>query len=132
MNRFARFMYGRNGTDHLSLFLVILGCIITFLPWNILDKIPICDIIGLAVTLWGLFRVFSKKVAARRLENERFLRIWYAIKNFFIRIFKPRADAKTHRIFRCPACRQKVRVPRGKGKIAITCPKCAHKFTRKS
>ena len=83
MNRFARFMYGRNGTDHLSLFLVILGCIITFLPWNILDKIPICDIIGLAVTLWGLSRVFSKKVAARRLENERFLRIWYAIKNFF-------------------------------------------------
>jgi len=126
MNRFTKFMYGRNGVDHLSLFIMVLACILTFLPW-----LP-CDIIGLVLIVLAILRIFSKRVAARRKENEILLRCWYAVKNFFKRLFTPRADRKTHRIFRCPKCRQKARVPKGKGKIAIKCPRCGHKYTRKS
>ena len=126
MNRLRQFMIGRNGVDPLSLAMMLLACILTFLPW-----LP-CDIAGLVIIVLAVLRMFSRRVEARRKENAVFMRAIYAIKNFFIRIFRPRPDRKTHRIFRCPKCRQKVRVPRGKGKIAISCPKCGNKFTRKS
>ena len=126
MNRLTKFMYGRNGIDQLSLVIVVLACILTFLPWLA------CDIIGLVLVVIAFWRIFSKRVDKRRKENAVLLRVWFAIKNFFKRLFTPRADRKTHKIFRCPKCRQKARVPRGKGKIAIKCPKCGHKYTRKS
>ena len=126
MNRLTKFMYGRNGIDQLSLVIVVLACILTFLPWLA------CDIIGLVLVIIAFWRIFSKRVDKRRKENAVLLRVWFAIKNFFKRLFTPRADRKTHKIFRCPKCRQKARVPRGKGKIAIKCPKCGHKYTRKS
>jgi len=126
LNRLTKFMYGRNGIDQLSLVIVVLACILTFLPWLA------CDIIGLVLVVIAFWRIFSKRVDKRRKENAVLLRVWFAIKNFFKRLFTPRADRKTHKIFRCPKCRQKARVPRGKGKIAIKCPKCGHKYTRKS
>ena len=119
-------MYGRNSIDQLSLVIVVLACILTFLPWLA------CDIIGLVLVIIAFWRIFSKRVDKRRKENAVLLRVWFAIKNFFKRLFTPRADRKTHKIFRCPKCRQKARVPRGKGKIAIKCPKCGNKYTRKS
>jgi len=43
-----------------------------------------------------------------------------------------RMGDKTHRYYRCPGCRQRLRVPRGRGNIVITCPKCHREFTKRT
>jgi intracellular septation protein A len=70
--------------------------------------------------IWAIFRSFSRNVYKRYQENHRFL------------LFFDRLKDREHRIFQCPRCRQMVRVPRGKGKIAITCPKCRERFIKKT
>ena len=69
--------------------------------------------------IWSMFRMYSRNIEARRRENAAFLR-------FFSRL-----TDKQYRYFRCPGCRQVVRVPRGKGKINIRCPKCSRQFIKK-
>ena len=70
--------------------------------------------------IWSMFRMYSRNIEARRRENAAFLR-------FFSRL-----TDKQYRYFRCPGCRQVVRVPRGKGKINIRCPKCSRQFIKKT
>jgi ribosomal protein L37AE/L43A len=70
--------------------------------------------------IWAIFRSFSRNVYKRYQENHRFL------------LFFDRLKDRKHKIFQCPRCRQMVRVPRGKGKIAITCPKCRERFIKKT
>ena len=70
--------------------------------------------------IWSIFRMYSRNIEARRRENAAFLR-------FFSRL-----TDKQYRYFRCPGCRQVVRVPRGKGKINIRCPKCSRQFIKKT
>jgi len=69
---------------------------------------------------WAIFRSFSRKTYLRYQENRKFLMLLDQIKD------------REHRYYDCPRCRQPVRVPRGKGKIAITCPKCREKFVKKT
>ena len=117
-----RFMEGRYGPDKLNSFLlwtaVILMVIGLFIP-NATVKLIL---MAVYYTLWGwsIFRMLSRNTYRRYRENRRFL--------LLIDRFKDRQ----HRYFDCPSCRQSVRVPRGKGKIAITCPKCREKFVRKT
>ena len=117
-----RFMEGRYGPDKLNSFLlwtaVILMVIGLFIPSATVKLI----LMALYYTLWGwsIFRMLSRNTYRRYRENRRFL--------LLIDRFKDRQ----HRYFDCPSCRQSVRVPRGKGKIAITCPKCREKFVRKT
>lgn len=111
-----RFMYGRYGTDTLNLVLIIAAFLC-----NLFGRNYILYLISLALITLALLRMFSRNIAARRRENA-----------WLTGLFKPRADAKTHRHFACPKCRQKVRVPKGKGKIMITCPKCGEKFAKKT
>ena len=117
-----RFMEGRYGPDKLNSFLlwtaVILMVIGLFIP-NATVKLIL---MAVYYTLWGwsIFRMLSRNTYRRYRENRRFL--------LLIDRFKDRQ----HRYFDCPSCRQSVRVPRGKGRIAITCPKCREKFVRKT
>ena len=117
-----RFMEGRYGPDKLNSFLlwtaVILMVIGLFIPSATVKLI----LMAVYYTLWGwsIFRMLSRNTYRRYRENRRFL--------LLIDRFKDRQ----HRYFDCPSCRQSVRVPRGKGKIAITCPKCREKFLRKT
>ena len=121
-----RMMMGRYGGDQMGIGILILSMVINFVPfWP-------ARIVSILLLAWAVFRMFSRNIARRRMENEKFLRVWYPVKNFFVRLFKSRPAAKTHKQFRCPKCRQELRVPRGKGKIVITCPKCGTKMTKRT
>ena len=128
--KFARFMYGRNGLDELGkaenifiLILLVIGLFPRVLPLYILTLVLIGHL---------YFRMFSKNLNKRRAENLKYTTMRYqtAIKwNKWKTHLKQKKD---YRFFKCPACAQKVRVPKGHGKIEVTCPKCREKFVRKS
>ena len=127
MNAIRRFMQGRYASDALTLFLLCVGIVINHIP----VRHYILSILALAIFAVAIWRMLSRNIYARQKENAAYLRIWYRVKGFFLR-FKPRADAKTHKHFKCPKCWQEVRVPKGKGKVLITCPKCGEKFQKKT
>ena len=117
-----RFMEGRYGPDKLTSCLlwtsVILMLIGLFIP-NATVKLVLM-VIYYVLWGWSIFRMLSRNTYKRYQENRRFLMLLDRIKD------------RDHRYFDCPKCRQSVRVPRRKGKIAITCPKCKEKFIRKT
>jgi ribosomal protein L37AE/L43A len=88
-------------------------------------------ILSFAVFGYMIFRIFSRNKMKRTAENTKFLYGWYNFKNRWRLTAQRMRDMKTYRYLSCPDCRQKVRVPRGKGKVNITCPKCRAKFIRK-
>lgn len=117
-----RFMYGRYGHDRLNMALLVAGlvlCVICmFIPspmWDLLLTLA-----SYALLIWALVRCFSKNTYKRYQENRRFLLMIDRIKD------------RDNRYFSCPKCKQTVRVPRGKGKISITCPRCKEKFVKKT
>ena len=126
----ARFMAGRYGMDYLGRFTIIAGLIVLLIAgWT--GK-PILTLIAWILIIYSYFRMFSKNIYKRSKENQ-----WYLNKTYKIRVFWGRqknlmAQRKTHHIYKCPTCRQKVRIPRGKGRIEIRCPKCNTTFIKKS
>ena len=119
---FRRFMMGRYGSDKLNLTLLSISVILcltaSFIPYNLAKLI----LMGLSYVLmiWAIFRMLSRKTYKRYLENRKYLQ------------FLDRIRDRDHRYYDCPRCRQQVRVPKGKGKIAISCPKCREKFIKKT
>ena len=116
------FMEGRYGTDKLNMAILGVGvviCLITvFIPWQLVNLLLTCVSYGLM--FWAIFRCLSRNTYKRYQENRKYLTMMERLKD------------REHRYFDCPRCRQPVRVPRGKGKIAITCPKCREKFIKKT
>lgn len=113
-----RFMQGRNGRDELAR-AVIYASLILYLIGAFLDWDALC-LVGYLLFIYYLFRVLSKNLYARREENRRFVT---ALETYRIR-FEQRKDYK---IFKCKGCGRNIRVPRGKGKIEVTCPMCGKK-----
>ena len=129
MNFLRKLMYGRYGSDHLSFFLLFLYVVLIFV--SALPYMAWLSWLALAVLLWDLFRIFSRRIDRRRAENARFL----ALFGPFIRWFKMRRTIhrdKEHRYFKCPNCGQYLRVPRGKGKITVNCRNCGASFEERS
>ena len=121
-SRLRRFMEGRYGNDKLNN--GILGVAVFFVILALFIRNPLIDLIvhGIAYVLmfWVIFRSLSRNTYKRYQENRRYLQFFGRMKD------------RDHRYFDCPKCRQMVRVPRGKGRIAISCPRCQEKFVRKS
>lgn len=117
-----RFMMGRYGTDKLNMMLLCVGLAVTVLAFFI--SIDWLDLLLMLISyaLMGIviFRCLSRNTYKRYQENRKYL------------LFVQKLKDREHRYYDCPKCRQQVRVPRGKGKIAITCPKCREKFIRKT
>ena len=126
---FQRFMSGRYGFDQLNGFLCILSLILVvlgawlsgFLYW-----------VGLALLLWCYFRIFSRNIQKRYAENMKYLSLQNQAKDWLARQKLRFDQRKVYRYFKCPHCRQSIRVPRGRGRISITCPKCGTSFIKKS
>ena len=119
---FRRFMAGRYGTDRLNTVILVAGVIVCILPMFIRNPVLtlLFTLISYGLMFWAIFRMFSRNTYQRHKENSRFLMM---IDNITDRNYK---------YFECPRCHQAVRVPRKKGKISITCPKCKEKFVRKT
>lgn len=136
-NAIMRFMYGRNGSDQLNTALLIcylaiwiLGNILTVITKSsVLATVVNAVMTVLAVVIF--WRMFSKNLAKRRAENAKFLAWWYPTKNRLAGMKQRHAD-KDHKYFTCKSCKTICRVPVGKGKIVITCPKCGAKISAKS
>ena len=127
--KFYRFMQGRYGADNLSRFLMILVLICFVLSLFGADILYPVTILFLIYTY---FRMFSRNLYKRRKENSVYMQYEYKVKQFFLRKKQHLQQRKTYHIYKCPSCGQKIRIPRGKGKIEIRCPKCSHTFIKKS
>jgi phage FluMu protein Com len=130
MNWLKKFMIGRYGMDQLSMGLIVFYILLAILSRFM--NIQIINIISLIVPIVAYYRIFSRNINKRYQENMKFLKIWNPIKNKFNGKVKKVKGLKDYKYFKCPSCSQSLRVPRGKGKIAITCPKCKTSIIKKS
>ena len=121
-----RFMQGRYGSDQLNIALFLLVVALSLLNnllYVILDSSLLYGLLSFSyvfIVVFAFYRMFSRNIVMRQAENQKWL-------NFLNRL-----KDRNHRYFRCPHCRQRVRVPRHKGKINIRCPRCGEKFIRKT
>ena len=123
-------MMGRYGADDYSKF--ILGSSVALMVLNLFLRIGLLNTVILALLIYVYFRMFSKNIQKRYGENMKYLELKNKFFSFFRKEKRMAEDRKTNHIYKCPNCKQKIRVPRGKGKICITCPKCKTEFTKKS
>lgn len=132
--KFMRFMEGRYGTDTYSQFLLIVGLVAILLSSFI--KVDIISsllyVVGWVLAIYSYVRIFSRNISKRYAENEKFLSRTYGIRTSFKKQKNLREQKKYYRIYKCPGCGQKIRVPKGKGKIEVRCPKCGATFIKKS
>ncbi len=128
MDWLRKFMYGRNGGDQLSISLVVLSMAVTLIAR--ISDISILLTISYVPLLMALYRMLSKDIQRRRLENRRFLLIFNPIYAKFKQNLRRIKEFRTHRYYKCAKCNTMLRVPKGKGKISITCPKCKEKFIK--
>ena len=115
--KFEKFMQGRYGIDHFSRFLLV-GALVCILLSGLL-RASALNYVSWILLIWMYYRMFSKNIR-KRCEEER---MYMDTKEKVVRFCK---------VYRCPHCRQKIRVPRGKGKIEITCPSCRSKFIKRT
>ena len=132
--KFIRFMQGRYGVDQLSKFLLLLGLIAVVISSMFMNNVVgvIFYILGWALVVCCYFRVFSRNVQKRYAENQAFLAKTYRVRSFFQRQKNIWQQRRIYHIYTCPTCKQKIRIPKGKGKIEVRCPKCGTTFIKKS
>ena len=128
-NALQRFMYGRYGSDQLNRFLTITYLVLFGLYF--ITGFDLFYFLCTALIFVVLFRMLSRNLAKRRAENQKFLRKADPAIRWF-RLQRTIRRDKEHRYFKCPNCGQQLRVPRGKGKITVTCRGCGAVFQEKS
>lgn len=128
-NALQRFMYGRYGNDQLNSFLLLSYLALYLL--HAITRVSLFYWVSFAAIIWALFRMLSRNFARRREENGKFMKLaepflkWYRLKRTMHR-------DKDHAYFKCPSCAQQLRVPKGKGKITVTCRSCGAVFQERS
>ena len=134
-NAIARFMYGRNGMDQLNLTLMWLVLILDVVTMLVQRNHAVISVvlywISMAGWVYVLFRMFSKNLSRRRGENQKFVNWVWRMKSSRAGARERHAD-KDHKYFTCKNCKTICRVPVGKGKIIITCPKCGAQIHAKT
>ena len=128
-NALQRFMYGRYGNDQLNMVLVLLSLalylVFAVTSWTFLYAV------SFMLMAAALFRCLSRNYDRRRAENGRFLSLVQPVTRWY-RLRRTIRRDKDHCYFKCPNCGQQLRVPRGKGRITVTCRGCGASFQEKS
>jgi Mg2+/Co2+ transporter CorB len=132
MEWFKKIMYGRYGGDNLARALLVLSFILLIVSSILPKSLWFLVIIAYVPTFICIFRIFSRNIYKRQMENYKYLTIRNKMMSLFKRKSNRLKDLKTHKYFTCSNCKQSLRVPRGQGKISITCPKCKNTFKAKS
>lgn len=127
--RLYRFMMGRYGVDKLNRHLSMLALVLAII--SVFKRYIVFTILVDALLIIVLLRMFSKNINKRYQENVRYEQMISSFTKEY-NFIKRKHNDKDHRYYKCPQCKQVVRVPRGRGKIEITCPKCHHQFEKKS
>lgn len=133
--KFQKFMIGRYGMDDLAkaesvcLWIVLIASLLlSFIPYVAL----VLNTLFWIILIHMYFRVFSKNISKRYTENQKYLYYRSKLKNRKDRMKKEHAQKDMYRFYSCPSCKQRVRVPKGRGKLCITCPKCKTEFVKKT
>lgn len=129
-DKLYRFMQDRNGMDDLCR--MESGLVLILLILGIFTRLGIFTTVALLLMIHMYYRAFSKNTAKRYEENQKYLNFKYNRTVSWNRFKKRMAQTRDYRFYKCPTCKQEVRVPKGHGKIEITCPKCREKFIRRS
>lgn len=129
MRFFQRFMTGRYGNDQLNTCLLVVYLILWLV--GVITNLQAFYTVGLVLIVVALFRMFSRNVERRRTENAKFMKLLGPVNRWF-RLRRTMHRDKEHCYFKCPSCGQYLRVPRGKGKLTVTCRSCGASFQEKS
>lgn len=129
-DKLRSFMIGRYGTDQLNKFLLIVTMVLIFL--SMFTRQSAFWYGSLVLLVYSYYRMFSRNISRRYQENTKYLQMTSKIRGRF-QLFKThQGQRKIYRFYKCPNCKQKVRVPKGRGKISITCPNCKGTFIKRS
>ncbi len=129
-NKLLQITKNRYGYDELTRFLLVV--IFCFYCPSLLFQLPLLNFLCLCAIFYVYFRIFSRNIYKRSAENRRYLKYRNNIKKSLLFFQKRRSQSKYYCFFKCPKCKQKIRIPRGHGKVEIKCPKCNHKFIQKT
>lgn len=130
MNQLRKFMYGRYGFDQCSQALVICSLIASLI--GSIARSSLLIYVSYIPLFYAIYRILSKNINKRTQENYKFLEWSNSVKNKFRKSKQSMNGTKTHKYYNCPRCKQKIRIPKGKGKICITCPKCKTEFIKRT
>lgn len=129
-DRINEFMVGRYGEDALSRFLLVAALILLLL--NFFVQMPAFGIFAGLILVWVYYRMLSKDTGRRAEENEKYLQLRDKVTGFFRGKGSSSSAADGYRIYRCPKCGQKIRIPKGHGMVEITCPRCRTRFRKRT
>ena len=125
-----QFMQGRYGADQMGQMLSAVSMV--FLILSLFPRNQGWFLLAVIGIVYNYFRMFSKNISKRYAENQKYLTMTAGIRRKIASWKSQLAQRKIYHIYRCPGCKQKIRVPRGRGKIEIRCPKCNTRFVKKS
>ena len=128
--KLRNFMIGRYGIDSFSKFLMGVALVLCIL--DIFVNSIFINSWFIVIIVYVYYRMFSRNYNKRYQENLKFLQIKNKVMSKFNTQKWMMQQRKTHHIYKCPTCNQKIRIPKGKGRICITCPKCKTEFTKTS
>lgn len=128
--KLQRFMAGRYGNDKMNQVLSIAALILILI--GAFSRVEPCHWLGLLLIIYLYFRMLSRNIQKRYAENQVFLRYYNQVTGWFSGKKNSVERNKGYHIYKCPECQQKVRIPKGKGKISIHCPKCGNDFIKRS
>ncbi|MBP1919290.1 BRcat domain-containing protein [Youngiibacter multivorans] len=128
--RLRRLMQGRYGVDELSKMMVYASFVVMLV--GSFAKNPYINLAGFMIIIYSYSRIFSKNQRLRSAQNLKYMQV----RDRFLRKISNQIQimklSKTYRVYSCPGCKQLVRVPKGKGRVEVKCPKCGTRFSKNS
>ncbi|MFR8927964.1 hypothetical protein [Peptoniphilus senegalensis] len=128
--KIRNFMIGRYGQDELGKFILYLTLILLVI--NLFVKTSALSAVALMLIFYSYYRIFSRDTSARYSENKKFLDTIEPLRRKFFTSKNKYENRKVYKYIKCPSCKLEMKVPKGKGKIKVTCKSCGNKFIIKS